>query len=154
LSWTSRLYKKYDYRCKSNGWSNFSCFSSRWCASSNKRHVILAKEIGIPYLVVFINKIDVIYDKEMIDIIELEIRELVEKYGFSEKTPVVRGSAKRALEGDKLYLDGIRNLMNTVDDYIKNPDRILNAPFILPVETVLVAKGRGTVVTGRVDKVQ
>ena len=89
----------------------------------------------------------------MLDIIELEIRELIEKYGFSSETPVVRGSAKRALEGDKTYLEGIKNLMDQVDNYIVNPDRLLNAPFILPVETVLVAQGRGTVVTGKVDKV-
>jgi elongation factor Tu len=116
-----------------------------------REHVILAKEIGIPYLVVFLNKIDVIHDKEMLDIIELEIRELIENYGFSAETPVVRGSAKRALEGDKTYLDGIKGLMETVDNYIVNPNRLLNAPFILPVETVLVAQGRGTVVTGKVE---
>jgi elongation factor Tu len=115
-------------------------------------HVILAKEIGIPYLVVFLNKTDVVHDKEMLDIIELEIRELIEKYGFSAETPIIRGSAKRALEGDKTYLDGIRNLMENVDTYIKNPDRLLNEPFILPVETVLVAMGRGTVVTGRIEQ--
>jgi len=87
----------------------------------------------------------------MLDIIELEIRELIESYGFSEKTPVVRGSAKRALEGDEKYLDGIKGLMETIDNYIVNPNRLLNAPFILPVETVLVAQGRGTVVTGKVE---
>jgi len=117
-----------------------------------REHVILAKEIGIPYLIVFLNKIDVVQDKEMLDIIEMEIRELIEKYGFSIDTPVVRGSAKRALEGDKTYLEGIKELMEKVDSYIKNPDRLLNAPFILPVETVLVAQGRGTVVTGRVEQ--
>jgi len=117
-----------------------------------REHVILAKEIGIPYLIVFLNKIDVVHDKEMLDIIEMEIRELIEKYGFSIDTPVVRGSAKRALEGDKTYLQGIKELMEKVDSYIKNPDRLLNAPFILPVETVLVAQGRGTVVTGRVEQ--
>ncbi len=87
----------------------------------------------------------------MLDIIELEIRELIENYGFSAETPVIRGSAKRALEGDKTYLDGIKQLMETVDNYIVNPNRLLNAPFILPVETVLVAQGRGTVVTGKVE---
>jgi len=117
-----------------------------------REHVILAKEIGIPYLIVFLNKVDVVQDKEMLDIIEMEIRELIEKYGFSSETPVVRGSAKRALEGDKTYLNGIKELMEKVDSYIKNPDRLLNAPFILPVETVLVAQGRGTVVTGRVEQ--
>jgi elongation factor Tu len=117
-----------------------------------REHVILAKEIGIPYLIVFLNKVDVVQDKEMLDIIEMEIRELIEKYGFSSETPVVRGSAKRALDGDKFYLDTIKELMNQVDNFIKNPDRLLNAPFILPVETVLVAQGRGTVVTGKVEQ--
>jgi len=88
----------------------------------------------------------------MLDIIEMEIRELIEKYGFSSETPVVRGSAKRALEGDKIYLEMIRELMNNVDSFIKNPDRLLNAPFILPVETVLVAQGRGTVITGKIEQ--
>jgi elongation factor Tu len=116
-----------------------------------REHVILAKEIGIPYMVVFLNKTDVVKDSAMLDLIELEIRELIEKYGFSVDTPVVRGSAKRALEGDKFYLDGIKQLMETVDKFIKNPNRLLNAPFIMPVEIVLVAQGRGTVVTGKVE---
>lgn len=115
-----------------------------------REHVILAKEIGIPYIVVFLNKTDVVRDNAILDLIELEIRELIEKYGFSTETPVIRGSAKKALEGDKEYLDGIRQLMKTVDEFIKNPDRLVNAPFLLPVETVLVAQGRGTVVTGKV----
>lgn len=114
-----------------------------------REHVILAKEIGIPYIVVFLNKVDIVRDNNMLDLIELEIRELIEKYGFSVDTPVIRGSAKKALEGDKEYLDGIRQLMKVVDTYIKNPNRLLNAPFLLPVETVLVAQGRGTVVTGK-----
>lgn len=117
-----------------------------------REHVILAKEIGIPFLVVFLNKVDVVKDSSMLDLIELEIRELIEKYGFSSDTPVIRGSAKKALEGDKFYLDGIKELMKAVDTYIKNPNRILNAPFIMPVETVLVAQGRGTVVTGKVEQ--
>jgi elongation factor Tu len=115
-----------------------------------REHVILAKEIGIPYMVVFLNKTDVIKDRSMLDLIELEIRELIENYGFSQDTPVVRGSAKRALEGDIDFVNSIKELMSNVDSFIKNPNRLVNAPFILPVETVLVAQGRGTVVTGKV----
>lgn len=119
-----------------------------------REHVILAKEIGIPYMVVFLNKVDVVKDRAMLDLIELEIRELIESYGFSVDTPVIRGSAKRALEGDEHYLETIKELMNNVDSYVKNPNRILNAPFILPVESVLVAQGRGTVVTGKIEQGQ
>src|SRR5688572_10778988 len=92
-------------------------------------HVILAKEIGIKYLVVFLNKIDAVIDSSMTDLVELEIRELIEKYGFSTETPVIRGSAKKALEGNKEYLEIIKKLMNIVDDYVKDPIRDINAPF-------------------------
>lgn len=119
-----------------------------------REHVILAKEIGIKYLVVFLNKIDAVVDSSMIDLVELEVRELIEKYGFSSDTPVIRGSAKRALEGDSDYIKIIRQLMNTVDEYVKEPSRDLNASFLMPVETVVVAQGRGTVVTGKVEKGQ
>jgi elongation factor Tu len=117
-----------------------------------REHVILAKEIGIPYMVVFLNKTDVIRDRSMLDLIELEIRELIENYGFSADTPVIRGSAKKALEGDVNFVNSIKELMQNVDVFIKNPNRLLNAPFILPIETVLVAQGRGTVVTGKVEQ--
>ncbi len=117
-----------------------------------KEHVILAKEIGIPYMVVFINKIDVLKDKSLCDLIEIEIRELIESYGFSSKTPVIRGSAKKALEGDEKYLKIILDLMNKVDEYVQEPTRALTDPFLMPVETVLVAQGRGTVVTGKVER--
>jgi len=119
-----------------------------------REHVILAKEIGIPYLVVFMNKIDAIKDKSMIDLIELEIRELIESYGFSSDTPVIRGSARKALEGDKHYSEIILELMKACDSFIKMPERSVNATFVMPVETILVAPGRGTVVTGKVEKGQ
>jgi len=103
-------------------------------------------------MVVFLNKTDVVRDRSMLDLIELEIRELIENYGFSPDTPVVRGSAKKALEGDPEYVKTVKELMANVDTFIKDPNRLLNAPFILPVETVLVAQGRGTVVTGKVEQ--
>ena len=119
-----------------------------------REHVILAKEIGIPFLIVFINKIDAVKDSSMVDLIELEIRELIESYGFSAETPVIRGSARKALEGEKYYSDIILELMKTCDTYIKMPERSLNSAFIMPVENVIVAQGRGTVVTGKVEKGQ
>lgn len=119
-----------------------------------REHVILAKEIGIPFLLVFINKIDAVKDGSMVDLIELEIRELIESYGFSAETPVIRGSARKALEGDKHYSDIILELMRTCDSYIKMPERSVNSTFIMPVENIIVAQGRGTVVTGKVEKGQ
>jgi len=120
-----------------------------------REHVILAKEIGIPYLVVFLNKIDAIRDSSMVDLIELEIRELIESYGFSAETPVIRGSARKALEGDKYYSKTILELMKACDTFIKMPERDLsNATLVMPVENILVAQGRGTVVTGKIEKGQ
>lgn len=119
-----------------------------------KEHIILAKEIGIPYLIVFINKVDAVKDSSMVDLIELEIRELIESYGFSSETPVLRGSAKKALEGDKEYSKIILELMKTCDSYIKMPERSINTTFVMPVENIIVAQGRGTVVTGKIEKGQ
>jgi len=116
-----------------------------------REHVILAKEIGIKYLVIFLNKIDAAADSSMADLVELEVRELIEKYGFSQDTPCIRGSARKALEGNSDYLKIIRNLMKTVDEYVKDPERNLNAPFLMSIESVLVAQGRGTVVTGKIE---
>ena len=117
-----------------------------------REHVILAKEIGIPFMVVFLNKIDAVKERSIVDLVELEIRELIESYGYSSETPVIRGSAKKALSGDSQNLSIILELMKAVDEHIKNPQREENAPFLMPVETVLVAQGRGTVVTGKVEK--
>ena len=117
-------------------------------------HVILAKEIGIKHLIVFLNKVDAVIDSSMTDLVELEVRELIEKYGFSPDTPVLRGSAKKALDGNKEYLDIIKKLTNTMDEYVKDPVRDMNAPFLMPIESIVVAQGRGTVVTGKVEKGQ
>jgi len=117
-----------------------------------REHIILAKEIGIPYIVVFLNKIDALKDRGMAEIVEYELRELLESYGYPLDLPVIRGSAKKAMEGDESQLKIIRELMKTVDEYMKDPNRALNEPFLMPVETVLVAQGRGTVVTGRVER--
>jgi len=120
-----------------------------------REHVILAKEVGIPYMVVYINKLDFRISGDMKDLVELEVRELLESYGFPDDLPVTKGSARCALEEDEyseLGTGSILNLMESVDSYIKQPDRITNVPFLLSVESTLIAKGRGTVVTGKVDQ--
>jgi elongation factor Tu len=117
-----------------------------------REHIILAKEIGIQYMVVFLNKIDAMKERSMADLIELEVRELIESYGFSPNTPFVRGSARRALEGESDALAVIRELMNKVDEFVQEPKRLSDVPFLMPVESVVVAQGRGTVVTGRVER--
>jgi len=117
-----------------------------------REHVILAKEIGIPYLIVFLNKVDRVPDESMLELIELEILELLDNYGFGD-SPIIRGSALNALQGKETGKEGILNLMNTVDEYIKDVSADeLNKPFLMPIETILVAPGRGTVVTGKVEK--
>jgi len=120
-----------------------------------REHIILAKEVGIPYIVVYINKLDMKISSDMKELVELEVRELLESYGFPEDLPVLGGSAKLALEESEfsdLGMNSVKNLMNTVDIYIKEPVRNLEAPFLLSVEGSLVARGRGTVVTGKVEQ--
>lgn len=121
-----------------------------------REHVILSKEVGIPYMVVFINKLD--FPNISIDVkelIELEVRELIETYGYPTDVPVLAGSARMALEEiepSEMGTNSVKNLMNVVDTYVQQPERDLTAPFLLSVEGALVAKGRGTVVTGKVEK--
>jgi len=120
-----------------------------------REHVILAKEVGIPYIIVYINKIDLRVSGDMKELVELEVRELLEAYGFPENLPVVKGSAKIALEEDEasdIGLNSVAKLMDYVDSYIKLPERNLKAPFVLSVESTLVVRGRGTVVTGKVEQ--
>jgi elongation factor Tu len=120
-----------------------------------REHIILAKEVGIAYIVVYINKLDFKIGGDMKELVELEVRELLESYGYSDDLPVIKGSARTALEEDvpsELGTNSVLELMNTVDQFIKQPERALNAPFLLSVESTLVAKGRGTVVTGKVDQ--
>lgn len=120
-----------------------------------REHVILAKEVGIPYIVVYINKLDFKLGGDMKDLVELEVRELLEAYGYPDDLPVLKGSARTALEETEpteLGSGSVKELMDTVDTYIKQPERPLDAPFLLSIESTLVAKGRGTVVTGKVDQ--
>ncbi|HEY6831586.1 MAG TPA: elongation factor Tu, partial [Pseudolabrys sp.] len=120
-----------------------------------REHILLARQVGVPALVVFMNKVDMVDDPELLELVELEVRELLSKYNFpGDKIPVVKGSALKALDGSdpKLGHDAILELMKAVDDYIPQPDRPIDQPFLMPVEDVFSISGRGTVVTGRVER--
>jgi elongation factor Tu len=120
-----------------------------------REHILLARNVGVPALVVFLNKVDMVDDKDMVDMVEEEIRELLSKYDFpGDKIPVVRGSALKALEGDTsdLGAKSIENLMNAIDTYIPTPARDIDKPFLMPIEGVFSISGRGTVATGRIER--
>src|ERR1700687_4877072 len=120
-----------------------------------REHILLARQAGVPYIVVFLNKADMVDDKELLELVELEVRELLTKYEFpGDKIPIVIGSAKLALEGDKSELGEpcINRLAEALDTYIPQPKRLIDGPFLMPVEDVFSISGRGTVVTGRVDR--
>ncbi|MCR4324584.1 MAG: elongation factor Tu [Candidatus Curtissbacteria bacterium] len=118
-----------------------------------REHVLLAKQVNVPAIVVFLNKVDMVDDPELLDLVELEVRELLDKYEFDGKNAtIIRGSAKKALEGDAESEKAIEDLMAAVDEKIPTPVRDLDKPFIMPVEDVFSIKGRGTVVTGRVER--
>ncbi len=118
-----------------------------------REHILLAKQVGVPAIVVFMNKCDTVDDKDLLDLVEEEVRELLTKYEFPGKDiPVIRGSALKALEGDAEAVKGIEELMKQVDEYIPTPVRELDKPFLMPVEDVFSIKGRGTVVTGRIER--
>ena len=116
-----------------------------------KEHLLLAHQVNVPRLVVALNKCDAVTDPELLELVEMEIKELLKKYGFEENTPIIRVSALKALEGDKEAQEGIMKLMDTVDEWIPTPVRDLDKPFLMPVEDVFSIKGRGTVVTGRIE---
>jgi elongation factor Tu len=118
-----------------------------------REHILLARQVGVPALVVFLNKVDMVDDKELLELVELEVRELLTQYEFpGDKIPIVKGSALKALEGDATYEKEIMNLMNAVDEYIPVPERPKDQPFLMPVEDVFNIEGRGTVATGRVER--
>jgi len=118
-----------------------------------REHILLARQVGVPALVVFLNKVDMVDDKELLELVELEVRELLTQYEFpGDKIPIVKGSALKALEGDATYEKEIMNLMNAVDEYIPMPERPKDQPFLMPVEDVFNIEGRGTVATGRVER--
>ena len=120
-----------------------------------REHILLARQVGVPYIIVYMNKADMVDDKELLELVEMEVRELLSKYQFpGEKTPIVIGSAKMALEGDKGELGegSIMKLAEALDSYIPQPERLIDGPFLMPVEDVFSISGRGTVVTGRVER--
>jgi elongation factor Tu len=118
-----------------------------------REHILLARQVGVPYIVVFLNKADTVDDEELLDLVELEVRELLSRYEFpGDDIPVVRGSALKALEGDAEWVPKILELMAAVDDYVPEPERDIDKPFLMPVEDVFTITGRGTVATGRVEQ--
>ena len=118
-----------------------------------KEHILLAKQVNVPAIVVFLNKCDMVDDPEMIDLVEEEVRDLLKKYEFpGDEIPIIRGSALKALEGDGKEQENIMKLMDAVDSYIPTPVRPLDKPFLMPIEDVFSIKGRGTVVTGRIER--
>lgn len=117
-----------------------------------REHILLAKQVNVPKIIVALNKVDMVEDEELLDLVEMEVRELLSKYGYDgDETPIVRVSALKALEGDAAQQDKIMELINTVDEYIPEPVRDLDKDFLMPVEDVFAIKGRGTVVTGRIE---
>ena len=120
-----------------------------------REHILLSRQVGVPYIVVFLNKVDMVDDEELLELVEMEVRDLLSEYDFpGDDTPVVSGSALRALEGDAAYEEKILELMAAVDEYIPTPERDTDKPFMMPVEDVFSITGRGTVATGRVERGQ
>ena len=118
-----------------------------------REHILLARQVGVPYIVVFLNKVDMVDDEELLDLVELEVRELLSKYEFpGDDIPVIRGSALKAMEGDGEAAGQIDELMASIDDYIPVPERAVDQPFLMPIEDIFSISGRGTVVTGRVER--
>ena len=123
--------------------------------AQTREHILLARQVGVPRIVVFMNKCDMVDDAELLDLVEMEIRELLTEYGYDgENTPIIRGSALKALEGDEKYEQAILDLMDAVDNWIETPVRDTDKPFLMPIEDVFTITGRGTVVTGRVERGQ
>jgi elongation factor Tu len=117
-----------------------------------REHILLARQVNVPYIVVFMNKVDMVKDKELIDLVEMEIRELLTKYGFpGDKTPIIKGSALKAVEGDADSIAKLKELLDTLDTYVPEPKREVDKPFLMSVEDVFSIKGRGTVATGRIE---
>ncbi|UQD50735.1 elongation factor Tu [Bacillus methanolicus] len=120
-----------------------------------REHILLSRQVGVPYLVVFLNKCDMVDDEELLELVEMEVRDLLSEYEFpGDEVPVIKGSALKALEGDPAWEEKIVELMNAVDEYIPTPEREIDKPFMMPVEDVFSITGRGTVATGRVERGQ
>ena len=121
--------------------------------AQTREHILLARQVGVPYIVVFLNKCDMVDDDELIDLVEMETRDLLSEYDFpGDDIPVIRGSALGALNGDEKWMDSVRELMKAVDEYIPTPARDNEKPFLMAIEDVMTISGRGTVATGRVER--
>ena len=120
-----------------------------------REHILLSRQVGVPYIIVFLNKCDMVDDEELIDLVEMEVRDLLSEYDYpGDDTPIIRGSALKALEGDPQWTPAIHELLDTMDSYIPDPARETDKPFLMPVEDVFSITGRGTVATGRVERGQ
>src|SRR5210317_1194546 len=131
------------------------CSAADGPMSQTREHILLARQVGVPYIIVFLNKCDMVDDAELLELVEMEVRELLSKYDFpGDDTPIVKGSAKLAVEGDKGELGevAIMQLADALDSYIPTPERAIDGAFLMPVEDVFSISGRGTVVTGRVER--
>jgi len=118
-----------------------------------REHIILARQVNVPYIVVFLNKVDMVSDPELLELVEVEVRELLSKYEFpGDDTPIIKGSALKAVEGDPEQIEKLKELLNALDTHIPQPERETDKPFLMPVEDVFSIKGRGTVATGRIDQ--
>ena len=118
-----------------------------------REHILLAKKVGVPNIVVYLNKADMVDDEELIELVEMEVRELLNKYDFpGDDTPIIKGSALKALEGDAKYVESVVELVKSLDSYFPEPERPIDKPFLMPIEDVFTISGRGTVVTGRVER--
>ena len=118
-----------------------------------REHILLSRQVGVPYIVVYLNKADMVDDAELLELVEMEVRELLNEYGFpGDDVPVIAGSSLGALNGEQQWVDKIVELMNAVDEYIPTPERAVDQPFLMPIEDVFTITGRGTVVTGRVER--
>ena len=123
--------------------------------AQTREHILLARQVGVPRMVVFLNKCDMVDDEELLELVEMEVRDLLNEYGFEgDETPIIRGSALKALEGDPKYVESIQKLMDAVDEWIPTPERDTDKPFLMSIEDVFTITGRGTVVTGRVERGQ
>ena len=118
-----------------------------------REHILLARQVNVPYIVVFLNKVDMVTDPELLELVEVEVRELLSKYEFpGDDTPIIKGSALKALEGDASQVEKLKELLRALDTFIPDPKREIQKPFLMPVEDVFSIKGRGTVATGRIEQ--
>ena len=118
-----------------------------------REHILLSRQVGVPYIVVFLNKCDMVDDEELLELVEMEVRDLLNEYDFpGDDTPIIMGSALKAIEGEEKYVESVKKLVETLDEYIPEPQRAIDQPFLMPIEDVFSISGRGTVVTGRVER--